>query len=146
MRQARVLIAEDEVRVSQAFSRALSMPEGGGYLVETRESGEEAFARFREVRFDLLITDLRMPGMNGFELIGKCREVSPELRSILITAFGSPDVEDKAYQLAVNVYLTKPFSMRKFVRAVHVALQGSGDAQDAYRPLESDLPREMSKI
>lgn len=146
MRQARILIAEDEVRVSQAFSRALSMPEGGGYLVETRESGEEALARFREAPSDLLITDLRMSGINGFELIGKCREVSPELRSILITAFGSPDVEDKAYQLAVDIYLTKPFSMRKFVRAVHVALQGNGDAQDAYRPLESDLPREMSKI
>ena len=121
------------------------MPEGGGYLVETYESGEEALSRFREMHFDLLITDQRMPGMNGLELIGKCREVSPEIRSILITAFGSPEVEDKAFRLAVDAYLTKPFSMRKFVRAVQVALENRQTAPGAPRPLEREGSRETAK-
>lgn len=145
MRQNRILIAEDEGRVSQALSRALSMPEGGGYVVETRESGEEALSRFREVHFDLLITDLRMPGMNGLELISKCRQASPGVKSILITAFGSPEVEEKAYELGVDAYLTKPFSMRKFVRAVQVALESRYEL-DTRRSLERDSARETSKI
>ncbi len=122
MRQDRILIVEDEVRVAQALGRALSMPEGGGYFVETCESGEDALSRLQLTRFDLLITDLRMPGMNGLELIGKCRATSPAIKSILITAFGSAEVEEKAYELEVDGYLAKPFSIRKLVRAVQIAL------------------------
>lgn len=122
MRQVRIMIVEDEVRVAQALGRALSMPEGGGYLVETCESAEDALVRFQEADFDLLITDLRMPGLNGLDLIGRCREASPTIKSILITAFGSAEVEDKAYELEVDGYLAKPFSIRKLVRAVQVAL------------------------
>ena len=146
MRQDRILIVEDEVRVAQALGRALSMPEGGGYLVETCESGEDALALFCETHFDLLITDLRMPGMNGLELIGKCREVSPEIKSILITAFGSSEVEEKAFAIEVDGYLAKPFSIRKLVRAVQVAL-GPRDAQiEDHRPLECEPLREIAKI
>ena len=140
MKQDRILIVEDEVRVAQALGRALSMPEGGGYLVETCESGEDALSRFREMPFDLLITDLRMPGMNGLELIGKCREVTPGIKSILITAFGSSEVEDKAYQLEVDGYLAKPFSIRKLVRAVQVALGRNED----YRLLQPEPYKETA--
>ena len=142
MRQDRILIVEDEVRVAQALGRALSMPEGGGYFVETCESGEDALARFRLMPFDLLITDLRMPGMNGLELIGKCRETRPAIKSILITAFGSAEVEDRAYELEVDGYLAKPFSIRKLVRAVQVAL---GQVDDR-PPREHEPIREAAKI
>ncbi len=123
MSQERILIAEDESRVAQALSRALSLPEGGGYAVEAYESGEEALARLNETHFDLLITDLRMPGMNGLELLDKCHEVSPNTGSILITAFGSPQIEENAARLAVDAYLTKPFSMRTLVQTVEKTLQ-----------------------
>jgi YesN/AraC family two-component response regulator len=142
MKQDRILIVEDEVRVAQALGRALSMPEGGGYFVETCESGEDALSRFRFTNFDLLITDLRMPGMNGLELIARCRETSPAIKSILITAFGSAEVEDKAYMLEVDGYLAKPFSIRKLVRAVQVAL----GQRDEKRQLEREPLREAVEI
>lgn len=123
MGREKILIAEDESRVAQALSRALSLPEGGGYLVETRESGEEALARLSETHFDLLITDLRMPGMSGMELLGKCQKISPDTARILITAFGSPQVEETAYELAVDAYLTKPFSIRDLVQTVQRTLK-----------------------
>ncbi len=104
----RILIAEDESRVAQTLCRALSLPEGGNYHVESCGSGEEALALLRETRFDLLITDLRMPGMNGFELLHKCQSIRPDLRRILITAYGSPYIEEKADQLGVDAYLAKP--------------------------------------
>jgi DNA-binding response OmpR family regulator len=123
MAQEKILITEDESRVAQALSRALSLPEGGGYLVEACESGEEALALLAESQFDLLITDLRLPGMTGLDLVSKCREVSPKTSSILITAFGSPQVEDSAFQLGVDAYLPKPFSMRSLVQAVQNTLK-----------------------
>lgn len=123
MLQERILIAEDESRVAQAVSRALSLPEGGGYFVEACESGEEALTRLTASKFDLLITDFRMPGMTGLELLSKCRAISPGISSILITAFGSPQVEERAFELAVDAYLPKPFSMRSLVQAVQNTLK-----------------------
>jgi len=137
MAQERILIAEDESRVAQALRRALSMPEGGGYLVETYESGEEASARLREEHFDLLITDLRMPGMSGLDLLGKCREVSRGTSCILITGYGSPQVEETVYQLGAAAYLTKPFSMQKLVQTVKNTLKQKSHASSQ---LSSALP------
>lgn len=142
MKQDRILIVEDEVRVAQALARALSMPEGGGYFVETCDSGEDALSLLRGTDFDLLITDFRMTGMNGLELIARCRESSPAIRSILITAFGSEEVEDKAYELEVDGYLAKPFSIRKLVRAVQVAV----GQREQHHLLEREPFREAVKI
>lgn len=122
MAQERILIVEDEPLVAQTLCRALSLPEGGGNYVESCDSGEAALERVRAAHFDLIITDLHMPGMSGLELLEQVRRLSATTRSILITAFGSPDVEQHAYQLAAAAYLTKPFSMQQFVETVRHAL------------------------
>ncbi len=145
MQQEKILIAEDESRVAQAFSRALSMPEGGGYFVETYESGEEALTRLRKSHFDLLITDLRMAGMSGLELLGECRTISPTTGSILITAYGSPEVEQSANQLAVDAYLAKPFSMQKLVQTVQHTLKRKSRAASSEK-LETQSEKEMRAI
>jgi CheY-like chemotaxis protein len=67
--RAHILIIEDSLGVARALNRTLSLPQGGGYWVETCESGEAALERLRRARFDLLITDLRLPGMNGLALL-----------------------------------------------------------------------------
>ncbi len=135
MGQAKILIAEDESRVAQALSRALSLPEGGGYFIESYGSGDEALARLRENHFDLLITDMRMPGMSGLELIAACREISPATGSILITAFGSTEIEARAHRLAVDAYLTKPFSMRRLVQVVQNTMQARSARAGSPLPL-----------
>jgi CheY-like chemotaxis protein len=143
MKQERILIAEDESRVAQALSRALSLPEGGGFHVEAYGSGEEALTRLREEQFDLLITDLRMPGMNGFELLRKSRGVSPEISSILITAYGSSYVEEKANELGIDAYLPKPFSMRALVETVQNTIKQKkrGDADPQRLALADETRR-----
>ncbi len=135
MGQAKILIAEDESRVAQALSRALSLPEGGGYFIESFGSGDEALARLRENHFDLLITDMRMPGMSGLELIAACREISPTTGSILITAFGSTEIETQSRRLAVDAYLTKPFSMRSFVQVVQNTMKARAGRAGVPPPL-----------
>ncbi len=119
--QQRILIVEDEPRVANALARVLSMPQNGGHQVVCCDTGEAALVKLREIQFDLLITDLRMPGISGLELLDRTRHISPSTRSVLITAFGSAEVEYQARNLA-NAYLTKPFSLQSFTQAVKQAL------------------------
>lgn len=117
MPKRRILIVEDESAVAQALWRALNTPQGGSYMVECCGSAEAALDRLGNVHFDLLIADLRLPGINGLELIGKAHQRNPGVRSILITAFGSPQIEEKARRLA-DAYVPKPFRLRDMIQLV----------------------------
>lgn len=121
MSPERILVVEDELRVAQALSRVLALPEGGGHTVETCESGEAALDRLQTSRFDLVITDLRMPGMSGLELLEHVHRISPQTRTVLITAYGTPQIEERAKELA-DAYVPKPFNMQGFVRMVRQIL------------------------
>ncbi len=116
-----ILIVEDERPVADALTRVLRTPQSGRYRVASCESGMAALAALQAERYDLMITDLRMPGMNGIELIERARQISPSTRSVLITAFGTAEIEARARNLA-NGYLPKPFSLQDFLRAVKAAL------------------------
>lgn len=116
-----ILMVEDERRVADALCQVLRMPQSGGYQVASCESGEAALAALQAAYYDLMITDLRMPGMNGIELIERARQISPSTRSVLITAFGTAEIEARARNLA-NAYLPKPFSLQDFLLSVKVAL------------------------
>lgn len=119
--KARILIVEDSLGIARALNRTLSLPQGGGHWVEIHDSGEAALERLRSAHFDLLITDLRLPGMNGLAVLEHAHQIRPETRSILITAFGSPGVEERARHLA-NVYLPKPFRLHDLIRIVQRVL------------------------
>jgi len=121
MRKEHILIVEDSLGVSRALSEALSLPQGGGYQVEVCDSGEAAMERLQDASFDLLISDLRLPGMNGLELLDRAHHVDSEMRSVLITAFGSPQVEERARHLA-DAYLPKPFRLQEIIRIVQRVL------------------------
>jgi len=117
----RILIVEDSFGIAQALQRSLSMYRDGAYRVETCSSGEAALKRLHETPFDLLITDLRLPGFDGLGLVQRARQVRPQLRSILITAYGSPEIEDQVRQL-VDAYLPKPFRLVDLLNLVESIL------------------------
>jgi CheY-like chemotaxis protein len=121
MNNKRILIVEDEQLIALALCRALSLPQGGGYQVEICGSGETVLERLGDAHFDLLISDLRLPGMNGLELLELARQLSPDTRRILITASRSPQVEEQARHLA-NAYLLKPFRLRDIIQTVRRVL------------------------
>lgn len=116
-----ILIVEDEANVARVLVRALTMLEGDDYRVDQCNSAEAALERLRAAHYDLLITDLRMGGMSGLELLENLATLSPTTRSILITAYGSPQIEARAKLLA-NAYLPKPFGMKSFIAVVKQAL------------------------
>lgn len=123
-----ILIVEDSMGVAQALQRALGLYGDGLYQVKTCDSGEAALKQLHEGTFDLLISDLRLPGMNGLDLLERVRHIRPATRALLITAYGSPDIEARARGLA-NAYLAKPFSLQELIRLVGRVLAESPPSQ-----------------
>ncbi len=121
-RPARILIVEDTLGIARSLSLGLGLYQKGAYQAEICGSGEEALKRLLETPVDLLITDLRLPGIDGLALLERTRRFSPATRSILITAYGSPDVERRA-QALVDAYITKPFLLQDVLAEVERILQ-----------------------
>lgn len=118
---ANVLIVEDAQGVARALNRALGFHKDGYYHVEISASGEQALERLHERHFELLISDFRLPGIDGLELLERVHQISPDTRRILITAFGSPEVEERARALT-DAYLPKPFRLQDILRLVERVL------------------------
>ncbi len=129
----RILLVDDEATL--AFFLQQSLKEAG-FLVDVASSGEEALNKLTiQSPYDLLITDLRMSGISGFTLLRAARSLFPDLKAILITAFGSNEVENFAGQLDVDAYLTKPFSTAHLEKLAKSVLTGAEtDLQPAPTP------------
>jgi two-component system response regulator (stage 0 sporulation protein F) len=156
MKQQRILVVENERSFAQTLRRALSRPGGGGYAVDYCESGEAALARCQESSFDLIITGLRMPGMSGLELLEQVRASSPRTRTILMTAFATPQVEERARRLA-DVYLPRPFELQALIETVqrmlsvspavsHSLIAFSQDGLSAIQKRMEDLRRDVAAL
>ena len=104
----KILIVDDERTIRMAVRDTLSRE---GHLAVTASNGEEAIRRCKSEPFDLLITDLKMPGMTGLDLIRSVRSIHPQIRTILITAYGSAESAIEALRLGVSDYMVKPFRL-----------------------------------
>jgi DNA-binding response OmpR family regulator len=116
-----ILVVDDEEKVGFFLSRSLTLMDDT-YVVETAHSGEEALDILQDTFIDLLITDLRMPGISGLELIRWVHASSPDTRVVLITAYGNEKTKAKADELDVYRYLPKPFNIQGFTEVVQGAL------------------------
>ena len=122
-----ILIVEDEPKVGFFLKESLESLDRG-YRVLHVDSGEAALAEIGRQPFELLVTDLRMPGMSGLDLLSRVHEMSPATRSILITAYGSDEVESESRRLNAAYYFTKPFQIDDFTLAVQSVLNDRPDA------------------
>jgi CheY-like chemotaxis protein/predicted regulator of Ras-like GTPase activity (Roadblock/LC7/MglB family) len=122
MASKHILIVDDEPKVGFFLGRALEMT-NKECKVSTAHSGEEALDILEKSKVDLLITDLRMPGISGLELIRWVKTSSPKTQTILITAYGSDKVQAEAQRLKIYHYITKPFNVRDFTEVVDKALE-----------------------
>ncbi|UCC89338.1 MAG: response regulator [Anaerolineales bacterium] len=122
----RILIVDDEPTLVFFLRRGLSEA-GLSCEVEGVGSGEEALAKLAFSKYRVLITDLKMPGMNGLTLAVAARSLHPTIGIILMTAYGSREVEAEAEQMMIDGYLTKPFQMEKLRGLVEKILQAQQD-------------------
>lgn len=106
----KILIVEDEQNLARTLAQALRLGSENRFEVETSGSTETAIPMLEDKQYDVLISDLRLPGEDGLSLITHVKDQYPEMHTILMTGFGSKDVETKADVLTEG-YLTKPFNM-----------------------------------
>lgn len=132
-----ILIVDDEPNVATSLGKVLEHSDQG-YRVSIAHSGEEALELLDHSPVDLLITDLRMPGITGLDLIRWVKASSPQTRTILITAYGNDEAEVEARRLEVYRYVTKPFDVSDFVQTVQEALQGVAASQPGLTTLSDE--------
>ena len=119
-RKASNLIVDDE-QTNRVALDALLTQEGFG--VEQAESGDEALVRLAQGAPDILITDLRMPGMSGVELLERARELYPDLIVLLVTAYADAETGVRAMQAGAEDYLTKPLRIEELLVILDRALE-----------------------
>jgi len=115
----KLLVVEDDPDMLALLQEHL---QGEGYRVAALTSGREALARLRSEIFDVVITDLRMPDVDGMEVLRACREIQPEARVILVTAFGTVETAIRAIREGAFDYTTKPFRLEEISLLVAKAL------------------------
>jgi len=101
-----ILIVDDEKNIRLTLSQAL---ETLGAEIDTAATGEEALTKLKEKEFGLILLDIRMPGMDGMEVLHRLREIRPDIRIIMITAYGTIESAVEAMKLGAVDFLQKPF-------------------------------------
>ncbi|MFC1531762.1 response regulator [Thermodesulfobacteriota bacterium] len=103
----RILVIDDELDMLMLLRMIIE--DNTPYIVETTNNPSEGLKMVTEENYDLVITDLKMPGMDGLEVFEELREVRPDIPVIIITAYGSPEAADEALNKGVSEFITKPF-------------------------------------
>jgi excisionase family DNA binding protein len=115
----RVLVVDDEASIRELLSKTLALAE---YDVDTAPDGRAAIERLRLGHYDLLIADLKMPGLDGLSLIREAKRLKADLPVIIITGFSTESSAIEAVNLGVAGYLTKPFRVPQVLAAAARAL------------------------
>ncbi|MFP7756065.1 sigma-54-dependent transcriptional regulator [Thermodesulfobacteriota bacterium B35] len=142
-----ILVVDDELSMRQFLKILL---EKEGYEIALAEDGPSALKLAEERTFDLAISDIRMPGMNGLELLAELKNVCPELPVIMITAFASPEDAVTAMKNGAFDYITKPFNVEEIKGVIRSATARKNAGSPP--PVEEEFPEiigqspEMLKI
>jgi DNA-binding NtrC family response regulator len=116
----RIMVIDDENIVGKMTKVVL---EQEGYLVETFLSAEPALARLKEEKFDVVITDLKMKGLDGMDVLKIVKAQSPEIKVIMITAFASLDAAIEAMRGKVDDFFAKPVKIKELKECIRRLLQ-----------------------
>ncbi|TKB28533.1 response regulator [Desulfopila sp. IMCC35006] len=111
----RILILDDEPIVCRRLKPAF---EKRGYEVETFNDSASALARLREAAFDIVITDLKMEGADGIEILTQAKKASADTRVIIITGFATLETARESYSKGAFDFVAKPFKLRDILECV----------------------------
>lgn len=126
----RILIIEDNSRVSSVLKRGL---ESQNYQVYISEDAEDAVVLLNKLTFDLAITDIMLPKMNGIDLCKFIKQQYPDLPVIMLTALGTIDEKVEGFDAGADDYMVKPFEIRElFVRIKAILQRSSNKTKETY--------------
>lgn len=133
LRDKSVLIVDDDQRMLRALDKVLT---GEGATVTAAQWAGDAldFLTARQTRIDLVITDLRMPFVSGLTVVYAIHKIFPALRIIVLTAFGSPDVEAECLRQGAAAFLEKPLNTSELLEVIEQVFASQKANQQTTRP------------
>ena len=131
----RILIVDDEPNICHLLKELLAQND---YVIETCLNGQDAVAKVRDTQYDMVISDLKMPGINGIELIKTVKTGSPETATVLVTGYATVETAVKALRQGADDYVTKPFNIEELRKVVTRGLE-SKQLRQSNRTLVSML-------
>lgn len=130
MSHGRILIVDDESAARSALAEILS---DEGYKVKTAADGFRALAAAEEFQPDVVVTDIKMPGIDGLELLARLKQLDPEVQVILVTAFGAVATAVQAMRNGATDYLTKPLNSDELLIVLERAVENATLRRDSHR-------------
>ncbi len=114
-RKKRILVIEDDAEMRRLLREFI---QEAGYEAHSVENGSAAFVRTARERFDLILTDVRMPGLSGLEILPGLIKLQPQVPVIVITAFGSEEIHQRAIERGAQAYMEKPIYLEELKRLI----------------------------
>ncbi len=126
MEELRILLVEDEVRIADTLRMGLAE---NGYEVEVAYDGQIGWRMFQTKRFNLLILDINLPGITGYELTKMVRAQNENVPIIMLTALSSLDDKIEGYDAGADDYIIKPFEFKELLMKIRVLMRRTADVQ-----------------
>ena len=120
LKKLKTLLVDDDELIRDSLKIAFSAK---GCAMRVAESAEEGLEAIREEKFDIIISDYRLPGMNGLDFIKQAAFIQPLAARFLITAYRDDHIVSKAVRIGVNEFIEKPFSVKVLVNLLALALK-----------------------
>ncbi|HUU19974.1 MAG TPA: response regulator [Sedimentisphaerales bacterium] len=136
MKANKILIADDEKNIRMTISQALADMD---VETDTAINGEEALSKLKDTEYGLVLLDLRMPGMDGMEVLEKLRTDRPDIRVVIITAHGTIDSAVDAMKLGAVDFIQKPFTPKEIRQLVSKIIKRETLDEEKIQDYESCL-------
>jgi DNA-binding NtrC family response regulator len=116
----RILVIDDDENIRKVVSSILK---DKGYVIDVAETGGEAIAKTERGHYDLLLIDIRLPDMEGTELLTKIRDTTPKIRKIIVTGYPTLQNAIAAVNKGADAYIMKPFDVEKMLQTIREQLE-----------------------
>lgn len=126
MKPLKVLFVDDEVELVQALVERLELR---GIDAEGVTTGRQALLRIEEQAYDVVLLDVKMPGIGGLEALKTIRQLRPEMKVILLTGHGSAQDAEEGMQLGAHDYIMKPIKIDRLIELLEEAAKRAGSSQ-----------------
>jgi DNA-binding NtrC family response regulator len=117
---ARILIVDDDENIRKVLTTIL---EDEGYIIESVDTGKKAIERTKRKAYNLALIDIRLPDMEGIELLTRMKDTTPKMRKIIITGYPTIQNAIEAVNRGAEAYIVKPFDMEKALRTIEDQLE-----------------------
>lgn len=133
--KVRILVIDDEEIIRVSCQRILGP---AGYEVSTSSDGLHALGLLEKSNFDIVLTDLKMPTMDGLEVMEKIKEMQPQAKVLIVTGYSTLETAVKAIKMGAFNYIEKPFTPESLIASVKEAVEETGGGARKEEPAEGE--------